>query len=149
MADHRYVVNIEGVITADGRYLMIVRGAAEAHAPGTLSFPGGTVDQGEVGDNILEETLRREIAEEVGVRVENEFVYVESHAFVADDGEPCVDVVFLCRLRAGEVPVAGSADEVAGLRWMTADEILVDPLAPPWTKQSISLAERRRAEVGW
>ena len=38
-----FVVNVEGAIEKDGRYLMIVRGADVAHAPGALSFPGGKV----------------------------------------------------------------------------------------------------------
>jgi len=51
--------------------------------------------------DVLEITIRREIMEEVGVEVHDDVNYVESHSFVAD-GEPYVDIVFLCRHKDGE-----------------------------------------------
>ena len=62
-----FVVNVEGAIERNGRYLMIVRGPGESHAPGALSFPGGKVEPTDEAENELESTLRREISEEVGV----------------------------------------------------------------------------------
>ena len=56
-----YIVNVEGAVVKDGRYLMIVRGEQESHAPGALTFPGGKVEDAESVDNVLEETIRREI----------------------------------------------------------------------------------------
>ncbi len=144
-----YIVNIEGIVVrpADGRYLMVVRGAGESYMSGALSFPGGKVEGVKNEDNVLEETLRREIREETGVEVADEMVYVESHSFVAE-GDPVVDVVFLCRYRSGEA-TAADPDEVAAVRWMTAQEILDRPQTPPWTRQSIELAEKKRVEKGW
>ncbi len=144
-----YIVNIEGIVVrpADGRYLMVVRGAGESYMSGALSFPGGKVEGVKNEDNVLEETLRREIREETGVEVADEMVYVESHSFVAE-GDPVVDVVFLCRYQSGEA-TAADPDEVAAVRWMTAQEILDRPQTPPWTRQSIELAEKKRVEKGW
>jgi hypothetical protein len=48
-------------------------------------------------------------------------VYVESHAFVGD-GEPVVDIVFLCRYLSGEA-VPGNPDETQSVHWMSVDEI--------------------------
>ena len=73
-----FVVNVEGAVEKEGRYLMIVRGADVAHAPGALSFPGGKVEAADGPDDALESTLRREIREEVGVEVEDDMRYVES-----------------------------------------------------------------------
>ena len=142
-----YIVNVEGAVVKDGRYLMIVRGEQESHAPGVLTFPGGKVEHAESVDNVLEETIRREIREEVGVEIHDEVVYVESKAFVADDGEPVIDVVFLCRHRSGE-PAIGDPGEVAAIHWMTLDEILEHPKTLPWTRQSILLAEKKRIAKG-
>ena len=143
-----YIVNVEGVIVKQGRYLMVVRGEQESHAPGVLTFPGGKVEGAGNADDVLEETLRREIREEVGIEVHDDMAYLESKAFVAADGEPVVDVVFLCRYRSGE-PTVGDPGEVAAVRWMTAEEILAYPKTPPWTRQSIELAERKRIAKGW
>jgi 8-oxo-dGTP diphosphatase len=138
-----YVVNVEAAIVRDDRYLLIVRGANEAHAPGMLALPGGKVEQDGAGVAVLEATLRRELREEVGVEAADDLVYVDSTAFVADDGQPVINVVFLCRHRAGDArPVA--SEEVAQVMWMSAAEVLADPRTPPWLSRSVELAEQRR-----
>ena len=138
----QFIVNVEGAIFRKGRYLIIVRGAEESHAPGALSLPGGKVEYDEIGEEVLERVLKREILEEVGLKVDV-LAYVESKAFVADDGEPVVDVVFLCAYLQGE-PAVTLPDEVADVRWMTPQEVLAHPETPPWTRQSIEKAERVR-----
>ena len=144
----RYIVNVEAVIVRDGRYLMVVRSDDESHAPGILSVPGGKVEQPGTTASILEETVRREIREEVAVEVEDELIYIESKSFVTDDGDPVIDIVFLCRYRSGE-PVAMDSQEVVALAWMTSDEVFAHPKTPPWTRQSIEVAEIRRENLGW
>jgi hypothetical protein len=39
-----YIVNVEGAIYLEDRYLLIVRGPGEDHAAGALSLVGGKVD---------------------------------------------------------------------------------------------------------
>ena len=123
-----FVVNVEGAIEKDGRYLMIVRGPSVAHAPGALSFPGGKVETDDGPDEPLESTLRREIREEVGVEIDDQVTYAHSRLFDTDDGLAVLGVTFLCRYSSG-TPKA-DPDEVASVRWMTPDQILRD--APPW-----------------
>jgi len=145
MIADQYIVNVEGAIVKDGRYLMIVRGEEE-YAPGGLNFPGGKVEGANSLDGILEETLRREIAEEVGLEVHAEMAYVRSSAFIAQ-GYPVVDVVFLCRYKAGTA-VAADPGEIAAVRWMTAAEAIAHPETPPWTRLSLELAEQIRQARG-
>jgi len=137
------IVNVEAAIYKDGRYLMIVRGQEESHAPGGLALVGGKVENAGNSSGILEATLRREVREEVAVELEDEIVYLESNAFVADGGEPVVDVVFFCRYASG-TPAIADPGEVAAIRWMTPAEILAHPEIPPWTRQSIQRAEQVR-----
>ena len=42
----------------------------------------------------------------------------KSNSFIADDGEPVVDVVFLCCYQSGE-SIVGDPGEVDSVRWMT------------------------------
>lgn len=142
-----YIVNVEGAVVKDGRYLMIVRGEGEKHAAGVLAFPGGKVEDNEIASGVLEETLRRELQEEVDIEVDDEMVYVDSGFFVAG-GEPVVDVVFLCRHRSGK-PRACDPEEVAAVQWMTLEEILTHPKSPPWMAPSIKRVEKARVEKGW
>ena len=143
-----YIVNVEAAIVHQGRYLIIVRGPEESHAPGGLALPGGKVEASGSVPDVLEATLCREIMEEVGVEVHDEMAYLESNAFVADDGEPVIDVVFLCRYKGG-TPTIVDPGEVAAVQWMTPAEIRAHPQIPPWTRQSIERAERARAARRW
>jgi 8-oxo-dGTP pyrophosphatase MutT (NUDIX family) len=141
-----YIVNVEGAIVKEGRYLLVVRGAEE-YAPGGLCFPGGKVEGTGSADDVLEATLRREIAEEVGLEVHAEMAYLRSSAFLAE-GDPVVDVVFLCRWQPGEA-VAADPAEVAAVCWMTAAEAIAHPETPPWTRLALELAEQRRQALHW
>ena len=143
-----YIVNVEGIVTKEGRYLMIVRSEQESHAPGALSVPGGKVENAGNTANILEATLHREIKEEVDLEVHDDVYYLESKSFVADDGEVVVDIVFLCRYKQG-VPRLVEPDEVAALEWLTAEEVCAHPKTQEWTQQSIMLAEKKRQILGW
>jgi len=142
----QYIVNVEGAIVRDGRYLLVIRGAGESHAAGMLSLVGGKVEDALREDNVLENTLKREILEEIGVTV-SDMIYVHSNAFVAE-GDPVVDVVFLCKWSAGEPTIADPA-EVADIRWLSANEILTNPDTPDWTRNSIRRAEKMRNMLGW
>lgn len=141
-----FVVNVEVYLHRDGRWLLIRRGAEEAHAPGTLAGPGGKVElpaDAEPGLDILETTGAREVLEEVGVRVST-LSYVESVYFRSDSGNPVVNVVFAGPMPDGEQPYIASVDEVAGLEWLTCEEALAD--CPPWTERALRKAERLRID---
>lgn len=142
----KYIVNVEGAIVREGRYLLVVRGAGESHAAGMLSLVGGKVEDAGDMPNILEQTLCREIREEVGIEV-SDVIYVHSSAFTTAH-DAVVDVVFLCRWQAGE-PHIVDGDEVADIRWQTANEILTNPDAPDWTRTSVRRAEKMRNLLGW
>ncbi len=142
-----HIVNVEGAIVRDGRYLLVIRGAGETHAAGMLSLVGGKVEDAGDTANILEETLQREILEEVGVEV-SDMIYVHSTAFVDSLNMPVVDIVFLCRWSTGE-PTIHDIEEVADIRWLMANEILTNPDTPDWTRNSVRRAEKMRNLLGW
>jgi len=148
MLDNLYVFNVEGAVTRQGRYLLIVRGDEEEHAAGTLSLVGGGVDKG-VGElrDVIEVTLRREIREEVGLEI-GELAYVSSNAFLTSQGDPVIDIVFLCQYVGGE-PTISDPGEVASTHWLTAVEVEAWPGVPPWTLASISRVEAVRVKLGW
>ncbi len=132
----QYIVNVEAFISDGERYLMLIRSEQEEHAPGTLSVPGGKVEDSAAQDDILEQTVRREIFEEVGIEVEEELRYVESKLFAVASGALVIDIVFLCRYRSGTPRIADTS-EVAAIVWMRPEEILAHPKTPPWTRASL------------
>ena len=102
------------------RETLVIRRSARVVAPGALCFPGGGLEEGET----LEEAVRREFAEEVGLDVRVVKKIAENrtpagaplHWFVAE----CVDGA-----RALEKLHVRRA-EVAGYEWRTLDALLVD-----------------------
>ncbi len=148
MNEHFYIVNIEGAIVRDSRYLVVIRGAGESHAAGALALVGGKLEGMDERVNALEATLRREILEEVGVEV-GETIYLYDNVFRArGDSVAVLDVIFLCQYQSGEAS-ALDPDEVAAVYWLTADEIYAHPAAPPWLHTQIEQAESLRQRLGW
>lgn len=143
-----FIVNIEGAIWREGRYLTIIRGAEESHAAGALSFVGGKVETAAAQEKtIFENTLRREIREEVGLEID-EITYVESRLFAASDGDLVINIVFLCRCQSGIVTIFDPG-EVAAFAWLTPAEIRAHPATPPWIQDYLSSIEQVRAQLGW
>lgn len=135
-----FIVNVEGAIKKEDRWLVIERGNKEEHAGGLLSLVGGKVDQEGVSADILERTIKREIAEEVNMTVKNNLQYVHNTSFVTDKGFHVINIVFLCEYAAGEA-YPKSPDEVENVWWLTKEEIINHPQAPSYLKDSIKKAE--------
>ncbi|WGG44621.1 MULTISPECIES: NUDIX domain-containing protein [Rossellomorea] len=135
-----FVVNVEGAIHRDGKWLLILRSEKEEHAGGTLSLVGGKCEVEGVSSDILERTLIREIFEEVGCEVTG-LKYVNSSSFDTDSGIHVIDIVFLCHHKTGE-PFAKSTEEVDDVIWMTTLEILALPELPVYLKENIKLADK-------
>ena len=143
-----YIVAVEAVIYHEGRYLTIIRSAQDDHAPGTLTFPGGKVEDAGTTASILEQTLHREVMEEVGVEICSEVACIRNDAFVSDAGDPIVMLTYLCRWQGGE-PIISDPSEVAAVEWMTVEQIPNHPKAPSWTHRSLLSAESVRQSRGW
>ncbi|MHA1995411.1 MAG: NUDIX hydrolase [Candidatus Hodarchaeales archaeon] len=140
-----YIVNVEAAIFKGKKWLLIERSEKEEYGGGLLSFVGGKVDKTENSAKILEQTLIREIDEEIGVEIEDKMTYVNSNLFLALE-QPVVDIIFLCKYKSG-VPHCKSPDEVAKIYWMTLEEVRSHPNIPVWFERNIILAEEVRKRV--
>ena len=141
-----YIVNVEAAIYKNDKWLIIKRSEKEEHAPGLLSMVGGKVETTTAGNNVLEETLVREIMEEVGIKISRTLHYVESKSFISDTGQMVIDIIFLCKYKSGE-PRCISVDEVCEIYWMSSEEILESKSAPIWLKESIIKVESIRLKL--
>lgn len=135
-----FIVNVEGAIRKNDKWLIIERSEKEEHAGGTLSLVGGKVEMEGTAIDILERTVKREIFEEVGVKVKDRIYYVHSTSFVTDKGENVVNIVYLCEHNTGDA-FPKSPDEVEKVLWLTTEEILSHPKTPIYLKESIKHAE--------
>ncbi|MGL4339094.1 MAG: NUDIX hydrolase [Rhodoglobus sp.] len=132
-------VNVDVAVHRKGKWLLIVRGAEEAHAAGMLSLVGGTLESEGATFDILEATARREVKEEVGVDLVGALHYVESTFFTTASGTGVLNVVMRGEI-GDQMPVNNAPDEVAGIEWRTVEEIAGDKSCPSWTLQSIQRA---------
>ena len=135
-----FIVNVEGAIRKNDKWLIIERSKKEEHAGGQLSLVGGKVDLEGNSSDILERTVKREIFEEVGIHVKDRLNYVHSTSFVTDKGEHVVDIVFLCEYESGEA-FCKSPDEVEKVLWLTTEDIVNHSNSQLFLKLSIQHAE--------
>jgi ADP-ribose pyrophosphatase YjhB (NUDIX family) len=138
-----FIVNVEGAIFKDDKWLVIERSTKEEHAGGTISLVGGKVEQKGNTVDVLESTVKREIFEEVGVKISDTLQFVYSSSFVAESGSNVINVVFLCEYQSGE-PYIKSPDEVQNVQWLTYEEIINHPKTPTWTKESFVRSKNAR-----
>jgi NADH pyrophosphatase NudC (nudix superfamily) len=130
-----FIINVEGAVVKDNKWLLIQRGFKEEHAGGTLSLVGGKVDNEGSATEIIERTVKREIYEEVGMTVKDILKFVYSSSFVTASSSLVVNIVFVCEWESGEA-YCKSQDEVENVYWMTHEEIVNHAQCPPWTKES-------------
>ncbi len=134
-----FIVNVEGAIRKDNKWIIIERSKKEEHAGGGLSLVGGKVELEKHPSNILEKTLKREIFEEIGVTVKENLKYLHSTSFVTEKGDVVIDIIFLCEYDSGDF-YAKQPDEVENVFLLTTEEILNNPQIAIFVKEYINYA---------
>ncbi|MFJ8103373.1 MULTISPECIES: NUDIX hydrolase [unclassified Lysinibacillus] len=135
-----FIVNVEGAIRKDDKWIIVERSKKEEHAGGLLSLVGGKVDIEGISSNILEKTLKREVFEEIGIKIKENLKYIHSTSFVTNKGENVVDIIFLCEYESGDIFVK-QPEEVEKVFLLATEEILNNPQAPKFLKEYIKYAE--------
>lgn len=132
-----HVVLVVGIVQKGNKFLLSKRSSKDPQAGGEWSTPGGKVDL-EVGDAVIEQTLTREIEEEVGIIISPKVVYLGSDAFFRVSGHHVVGLNFLCQWQSGEAQPLEDQDEVG---WFTLVELEAMDL-PKYLKKRIELVKQ-------
>lgn len=122
-------VVITAIVVKDGKYLVTRRSPNKKRFPGMWTVPGGKLETDdyinlpkETKDywyNVLEKVLRREVLEEVNIKIKN-IEYVTSLATVHEDGAPSLVISCLADYDSGEIKLQdGEADEY---EWVSLEE---------------------------
>jgi 8-oxo-dGTP pyrophosphatase MutT (NUDIX family) len=123
-----HYVAVTGIVVKDDKFLICKRAEWEKAFPGRWTVPGGKVkvldyalrqkDTPHHWYNVLEDALKREIEEEVGLEVEG-IGYVTSMVYIRDDWIPCLIISLYCYAKDGEVKLCDALSEYA---WATFEE---------------------------
>lgn len=122
-------VNAEGM----REYLITKRSMEKKAWPGRWTVPGGGLETDDYMSqqatfqnsespqwyNAVENTLRREIKEEVGVEVDD-VQYLLDIAFIRPDGIPVIVLSYYCKYASGEVVLDSESMDFA---WILASEV--------------------------
>lgn len=122
-------VVITAIIERDGKYLITRRSPNKRRFPGMWTVPGGKLETNDYINlpkdtehywyNVLEQVLRREVEEEVGLQIKN-IKYVTSLATVHADGAPSLVISCLAEYESGEVKL--QEEETDKYEWVSKDE---------------------------
>jgi 8-oxo-dGTP pyrophosphatase MutT (NUDIX family) len=119
---------------SDMRFLLLKRSEHEKAHPGKYATPGGKLEWDNLdlnhptrmnGDIIdfesqIEQLLKREIKEEAGIEVADQFHYINNVVFVRPDGIPVVLVKFAVEYTSGDVVLEDGA--FTDFAWVTQEE---------------------------
>ncbi len=119
-----HVVFVEAWIRKGDRYLLAKRSAKDDQAAGKRAVPGGKVDM-ELESSIVENALRREVLEEVGVEIDN-FRFLWSRSFIRSSGHHVVGLSFVAEHVSGEAMPLDDQDEVRRVTFEEMDLLLDD-----------------------
>jgi len=122
-----YVV-VTGILVKDGKYLITKRAKWEKAFPEKWTVPGGKLevldyalkkkDTSSHWYNVLENLLKKEIKEEVGLEIRN-IGYVTSLIYIRSDEIPCLIISLFAEPEHGEIKLCNALTEYA---WVNLEE---------------------------
>lgn len=122
-------IAITAIIIKDGKYLITKRSPTKKRWPNMWTVPGGRLEVSDYSNlpkdtkdywyNVLEQVLRREVREEVGLEISN-IEYVTSLATVHADGSPSLVISCMADYIGGEVTL--QLEECNEFAWVSLEE---------------------------
>lgn len=128
-------VVITAIVVKDGKYLITRRSPLKKRFGGMWTVPGGKLETSDYVNlpkdtedywyNVLEQVLRREVKEEVGLGIKN-IEYVTSLATIHKDGAPSLVISCMADWESGKVALQES--ETDQYAWVSLAEAKEYPL---------------------
>lgn len=117
-----HIVVITAVIgNPEGRFLVLKRNERVTAFPGLWSLPGGKIE----GNENVDEALKREVAEETGLKIGSGKIFLNDAAFTRPDGQTAKVFCFLCE--AENPDDLKVSDDFTDYKWVTSQELKTIP----------------------
>ncbi|MDD5254244.1 MAG: NUDIX domain-containing protein [Candidatus Nanoarchaeia archaeon] len=123
-----HYIAITGIIIKDGKYLIAKRSPEERVFPNLWTVPGGKLEATDYINrpkdtsahwyNIFEDALKREVLEEIGLKIKN-LRYLTSLSFIGPNNIPNIVVSLFADHHEGEVKLS---KDLTDYRWVTLEE---------------------------
>jgi len=113
---HSILVN--AVVFKGDKVLVSQRSFEEHHEPGKWTIPGGKVERQkeDIVFNIIENTLKKEVIEETGIKIKDKIEFISNNTFVRSNGQHVVAMIFKCKYKSGE---AQALEDTIACKWAT------------------------------
>lgn len=146
-------VVITAIVVKDGKYLITRRSPLKKRFGGMWTVPGGKLETSDYVNlpkdtkdywyNVLEQVLRREVKEEVGLAIKN-IEYVTSLATIHQDGAPSLVISCMADWESGEVVLQES--ETDQFAWVSLEEAKSHDLIGG-IYEELEMADQRRRGI--
>lgn len=144
-----YEVAVAAIVMKEGRYLITRRAASKKKWPGLWTVPGGRLQSSDYVNipmgtvsaryNILEQAVRREVKEEVGLEIDNLRYITGLVDQYSPDKPHSLIVLFIADWKSGEV--APQEEEIDQFAWVSLAEAEKYELIPG-IREELVMAEK-------
>lgn len=141
------------IVIKKGKYLIIRRSKKKKRFPSMWTLPGGKLETKDYINlpkdtknywyNVLENTLKREVYEEVRVGIDN-VEYVTSLATVHADGNPSLVISCMADYKSGRVKL--QENEADDFSWVSLDEAKTYDLIDGIYDELVMAENKRKGE---
>lgn len=117
-----HYITVTGILVRDGKFLIARRAEWEKAFPGKWTVPGGKLevldyalrkkDTSEHWYNVVENVLKREVMEEVGLEIKN-IGYVTSLVYIRSDGIPSLIISLFAEPVGDQIRLCNALTEFA------------------------------------
>lgn len=114
------IVSVIVVIRCNGKFLLVQRNKNDDIFPGLWQNLGGKIELGET----VEDSIKREVKEEIGLKVNKHPVFLQSYSWKKDNDSPVrLGLIFLIEMEGKSEDYKIQLDpELANFAWVTLDE---------------------------
>ena len=118
MSSKLHIVAITAFIknSTKGKFLVVKRHKSEVAYPGKWAYPGGKTERGQT----IMDTLKREVLEEVGLKIENEKRFLKDFTFIRPDDINVVGLCFEVTAKSDDVKISKDFEDY---KWITPEEL--------------------------